>query len=102
MGSIKDKLKEKFLTGKDLSDNSPSSKPKKKRAKARKSKVCGTCGEHIIKNEDRDALRYTNTFHQIQTKQYCDEHERSYKGHKCKPHLCGDCGFLMKYEIEIK
>ena len=99
--SIKDKLKEKFLGEKVLSDNSPPSKPKKKRVKARKSKICGTCGENIEKSENRDALRYTNTFHQIQTKQYCDGHERTYKGHKCKPHWCGDCGFLMNYEIEI-
>ena len=102
MGSIKDKLKEKFLTGKNLSDNSPPSKPKKKRVKARKSNICTTCGEHIIENENKDALRYQNTFHQVQTKKYCDDHESKYTGHKCKPSWCGDCGFLMKYEIEIK
>jgi len=100
--SIKDKLKEKFLGEKVLSDDSPPSKPKKKRVKARKSNVCSTCYEHIIENEDRDALRYTNTFHQLQTKQYCDEHERIYIDHKCTPHWCGDCGFLMNYDIEIQ
>ena len=70
--------------------------------KARKSNICTTCGEHIIENENKDALRYQNTFHQVQTKQYCDDHESKYTGHKCKPSWCGDCGFLMKYEIEIK
>ena len=97
--NIKEKLKN-FL-GKDSSDTSEPPKKRKTRKKARKSKICGTCGENIEKNENRDALRYTNTFHQIQTKQYCDDHESKYKGQKCKPHWCGDCGFLMKYEIEI-
>jgi hypothetical protein len=98
--NIKKKL-EKIFEGKKLSDDSKLLKPKKKRVKARKSKICTTCNEHIIENEDRDALRFTNTFHQLQTKQYCDSHESTYHGHKCKPHWCGDCGFLMNYDIEI-
>ena len=69
--------------------------------KKKKSKVCKTCGTHIIKSEDRDQLRYNNTYHQLRTKEYCDDHERKYSDHKCKPHWCGDCGFLIKYEIEI-
>ena len=51
MGSIKDKLKEKFLGEKELSDNSKTSKPKKKRAKARKSNICDTCNQNILENE---------------------------------------------------
>ena len=98
--NIKEKLKN-FL-GKDSSDTSETPKTSKKRKKARKSKICGTCGENIEKNENKDALRYTNTFHQVMTKNYCDEHERSHKEHTCKPSWCGDCGFLMKYEIEIQ
>ena len=99
--NIKKKL-EKFFEGKKLSDDSkPQKKKTRKKSKARKSDVCTTCYEHIIENEDRDALRFTNTFHQLQTKQYCDEHERIYIDHKCKPHWCGDCGFLMNYDIEI-
>jgi len=97
--NIKKKL-EKIFEGKKLSDNSEPPK-KRKTSKARKSNICTTCNEHIIENEDRDALRFTNTFHQLQTKQYCDEHERVHITHKCKPHWCGDCGFLMNYDIEI-
>jgi len=99
--NIKEKLK-KIFEGKKMSDTSEPPKKRKTRKKARKSNVCETCNEHIIKNEDRDSLRFTNTFHQIQTKQYCDDHESKYPGHKCKPHWCGDCGFLMNYEIEIE
>ncbi len=28
-----------------------------------------------------------------------EEHERVYSDHKCKPHWCGDCRYLTKYEI---
>jgi len=98
--NIKKKL-EKFFEGKKLSEDSKPPKKTSKTRKAPKSNICTTCNEHIIENEDRDALRYTDTFHQLQTKQYCDEHERIYTDHKCKPHWCGDCGFLMNYEIEL-
>ena len=103
---IKKKLKNFFEGEKSSNDDSKPSKPKtttkkKKSPKARKSSTCTTCNEHIIENEDRDALRFTNTYHQLQTKQYCDEHEIVHTNHKCKPHWCGDCGFLIKYDIEI-
>ena len=98
--NIKKKL-EKIFEGKKLSDNSKPQKKTRKKSKARKSNVCSTCYENIIENENKDALRFTNTFHQLQTKQYCDEHETTYHDHKCKPHWCGDCGFLIEYDIEI-
>ena len=66
-----------------------------------KKKICKTCAVDIIENEDRDQLRYTDTYHQLNTKEYCDGHEAFHSEHKCKPHWCGDCGFLIKYDIEI-
>ena len=66
-----------------------------------KKKICKTCVRDIIENEDRDQLRYTNTYHQLNTKEYCNRHEIVYSEHKCKPQWCGDCGFLIKYDIEI-
>ena len=81
-------------------DWEPVKKTKKK--KRSKSKVCLTCGQNIVKNKKRDALSYKNTYHQLRTKEYCKEHERVYSDHSCKPSWCGDCGYLMKYEIIIK
>ena len=102
MGSIKDKLKEKFLGEKVLSDDSPPPKPKKKRVKARKSTICKTCGQNIKKNKERDTLNYKNTYHQLLVEKHCKEHQDSYTTHKCKPHWCGDCSYLIKYGIEIQ
>ena len=77
-------------------------KKKKKRSKKRpKSKICKTCGQDILSNEIRDALMYKNTYHQLRAKEYCKDHEARYSDHKCKPHWCGDCDYLIKYEIEI-
>ena len=82
-------------------------KPKKKKKrsskkKAPKSKICKTCGQDILVNEMRNMFMYHDTYHQLQAKDYCEDHERRYSNHKCKPCWCGDCGFLIKYEIEIK
>ena len=76
----------------------------KKRSKKKKTiqKICKTCGEDIIQNEDRDVLRFTNTYHQLSAKNYCKEHVIKSSNHKCKPSWCGECGFLMKYEIVVK
>ena len=77
---------------------------RKKRSKKKKvvKKICKSCGRDIIKNENRDMLRFTNTYHQLSAKNYCDEHTMSYKDHSCKPCWCGDCEFLVKYEIIVK
>ena len=76
----------------------------KKRSKKKKvtKKICKSCNRDIIKNENRDMLRYTNTHHQLMTKNYCKEHTTSHTDHTCKPSWCGDCGFLMNYEIVLK
>ena len=77
------------------------SKRKKRSKKKTTSKSCKTCYRDIIENENRDMLRFTNTFHQVSAKNYCNTHETSHTDHKCKPHWCGDCGFLLSYEISI-
>ena len=77
------------------------SSKRKKRSKKTTSKSCKTCHRNIIENENRDMLRFTNTFHQVSAKNYCRTHEASHSNHKCKPHWCGDCGFLLNYEIHI-
>ena len=88
----------------DIDDTIVKVSKRKKRSKKKKGakKICKSCGGDIIKNEDRDMLRFTNTYHQLSAKNYCDEHLMSYKDHECKPSWCGDCGFLVKYEIIVK
>ena len=44
---------------------------------------------------------YKDTYHQLRVKNYCKEHEETYRGHKCKPSWCGDCDYLINYQIEI-
>ena len=66
-----------------------------------KIKICKTCGEDIVSNGDRNMFMYNDTYHQLQAKEYCKEHETQYSDHKCKPHWCGDCGFLTNYSIEL-
>ena len=66
-----------------------------------KKKICKTCGQDILMNEMRDMYMFNDTYHQLSVKDYCKEHELVHSEHKCKPHWCGDCGFLIKYEIEI-
>jgi len=106
--NIKKKL-EKIFEGKKLSDDD--SKPlkpnttskRKKSPKARKPReICDTCNQNILENEMRDMLMFQDTYHQLQAKEYCKEHEAVYSDHKCKPHWCGDCRYLLKYEIELQ
>ena len=69
--------------------------------KKSKKKHCKTCGQNILANEMRNMFMYKDTYHQLKAKEYCKEHESKYDGHKCKPHWCGDCDYLIKYIIEI-
>jgi len=79
---------------------SPPSKTKKRSKK--KTKFCKTCGQDILENEMRNMLMFQDTYHQLQAKDYCKDHEVIYSDHKCKPHWCGDCRYLTNYEIEIQ
>ena len=73
----------------------------KKKKRSPKPKICKTCGRNIIYNEDRDATRFTNDWHQLRAKEHCDDHEDKYMNHKCRPHWGGDCGVLITYEITL-
>ena len=81
-----------------------SSKKKRRSRKKKKlplTKICDTCGQDILENEKRDMFMFNDTYHQLQTKEYCEDHERTYGDHKCKPCWCGDCGYLTKYEVIV-
>ena len=82
------------------------SSDKKKRSRRKKkkpplTKICETCGQDILENEKRDMYMHHDTYHRLKVKEYCDAHEVTYSGHKCKPHWCMDCGYLIKYVVEI-
>ena len=78
-------------------------KPKKRsRKKKPKTKYCKTCYQDILENEIRNMLMFQDTYHQLQAREYCKEHEVAYSNHKCKPHWCGDCNYLVKYDIEVE
>tara|TARA_Y100000310_G_C20327871_1_gene643853 strand:+ start:303 stop:617 length:315 start_codon:yes stop_codon:yes gene_type:complete len=99
--NIKEKLK-KIFEGKESSDTSESPKKRKTRKARKPRKICDTCGQNILENEMRNAFMFQDTYHQVRAKSYCKDHETKYSDHKCKPHWCGDCNYLMKYEIEIQ
>ena len=89
----------------DVEDKTVKKSKKKKRSRRKKKgplhKFCKTCGQDILENERRDVFMYKDTYHQLSAKDYCDDHERIYSEHKCKPNWCGDCGYLTKYEIFV-
>ena len=72
-----------------------------KKSTKQKKKHCKTCQQDILQNEMSDTFRYQDTYHQLKTKDYCKNHESTYNNHKCKPHWCGDCGYLINYQIDI-
>ena len=82
-------------------DWKPVKKTKKKKRSKKKKKICKTCSQDTISLKKRDSLRYNSKYDQKLAKEYCKEHEMSHSDHKCKPHWCGDCGYLIKYNIEI-
>ncbi len=82
---------------------SPPSKTKKRsKKKVPETKFCKTCHQDILENETRDMLMFKDTYPQLQAKGYCDKHEPVYSNHKCVVDWCGDCGYLIGYQIEIQ
>ena len=80
--------------------------PVKKRARnSRKEKkygkICKKCHQDILENEKRDMLMSHDTYHRFQAKDYCKDHETVYSNHKCKPKWCGECRYLINYEIAV-
>ena len=103
-----DDVNDETIIDSDINDDVVSEiveKPKKKKRSYKrekvKKKICKTCGQDILENEIRRSLMYKDTYHQMQVKNYCKNHETTYSNHKCKPNWCGDCGFLMNYEITV-
>ena len=72
-----------------------------KRKRRSKKKFCKSCSQDITSLKKRYVMRYDNKYDQELAKNYCKEHMTSHSDHKCKPHWCGDCGFLLNYEISI-
>ena len=64
-------------------------------------KICNGCNQDILEMEKRDMFMSHDTYHQLQVKDYCKEHERVYSEHKCKPKWCDKCRYLINYEIII-
>ena len=86
----------------DDKDNIVVDSSKRKKRSKKKKKICKTCSQDTISLKKRDSMRYNNTYDQELAKEYCKDHEMSYGGHKCKPSWCGDCGYLINYEVEIE
>ena len=88
---------------KDWKPVKESSKRKRRSRKEKKyGKICKTCGQDILENEKRNMYMYKDTYHQLRAEEYCKDHEFTYGDHKCKPHWCGDCDYLVKYIIEVQ
>tara|TARA_Y100000034_G_scaffold16835_1_gene18177 strand:+ start:71 stop:451 length:381 start_codon:yes stop_codon:yes gene_type:complete len=99
-----DDINEETILDDDVEEIVKKTKKKKRSSRRKKSplyKYCKTCGEDILENERRDMFMFQDTYHQLQAKDYCEDHERLHSEHTCKPSWCGDCGYLTKYEITI-
>ena len=73
----------------------------KRSARNSKTKFCSACKQDILENEKRDMFMSHDTYHQLQAKDYCKEHEASHGDHKCEPKWCDKCRFLINYEIDV-
>jgi hypothetical protein len=85
----------------DDTDNIIVGASKRKKRYKKKKKICKGCGQDTISLKKRGSLRYNNRNDRELVKEYCKDHEMSYGNHKCKPHWCGDCEHLIKYNVEI-
>ena len=86
----------------DWEEVKSSKKKESSRKRRQRDKFCKTCNENITSNKKRDSFMFKNKYHQMRAKEYCEDHEFTYSDHKCKPSWCGDCGYLIKYEIEVQ
>ena len=85
-----------------MSTTTAKTKTVKRRARnSKKTKICKVCQQDILSNEKRDMFMSHDTYHQLQVKDYCKEHERVYSDHKCEPKWCDKCRYLIKYEITV-
>ena len=98
--SSNDDVEEEFIIDDEVKEKSIKPKKRSRRKKFQK-KICNSCGQDILEMEKRDMFMHHDTYHRLRAKEYCEDHERTYSGHKCKPHWCVDCGYLVKYIVEI-
>ena len=110
--SIKKKL-ENFLKGdkennepsneKPLTDDKSSNEENEEGAPFDPKDVMGDCPSCFRDTKElmENTLNFHNDYDKLLAKDYCENHNDRYVGHKCKPHWCGDCGFLIKYVVEI-
>ena len=98
-----DDILEEMIVDDDNRDEDVKKPKKKKRSKRKKitTKYCKTCGQDILENERRNGFMFKDTYHQLRAKDHCEDHESVHSEHKCKPNWCGDCGYLINYEITI-
>ena len=85
----------------DDKDNIVVDSSKRRKRSKKKKKICKTCNQNVTSLKKRGSMRYNNTYDQELAKNYCKEHETSHSESTCKPHWCGDCGYLIKYDIII-
>ena len=62
---------------------------------------CVTCDRDTKELMKRDVLNFHSKYDKLLAEEYCKGHEAKYSEHKCKPHWCGDCGYLEKYVVDI-
>jgi hypothetical protein len=62
--------------------------------------VCPSC-QRDTKELLNLALNWLLSEEKEMAEDYCEQHEDKYSNHKCKPHWCGDCGYIINYEIEV-
>ncbi len=79
-------------------------KPKKVKSarNSKTTKICEGCNQDILENEMRNSHMSHDTYHQLQVKEYCKDHEFTYTNHKCKPIWCKKCRYLINYEITVE
>ena len=85
-----------------MSETTAKTKSVKKRARNSKAdKYCNSCNQNITENKKRDTFMKQDTYHQLQVKNYCEEHERTHSDHDCTPIWCDDCRYLIKYQVKV-
>ena len=70
-----------------------------KRKKRSADEHCDTCDQNITLKKKRNSLNCKDSYLRKLAQESCEDHEDKYSNHKCTPHWCGDCGFLIKYEV---
>ena len=81
--------------------SAPPAKKKRRTCNSFKTKFCKTCHQDILENEKRNMFMSHDTYHKLQVRDYCKEHERTYSDHKCEPKWCDKCRYLINYEISV-